>query len=145
MTNSREILLGAVIIGTCGLNCLAKTPTLSGKIVAYDPLLHAAKSASYEANKEVVIVETPARKNKYVKVVFIGFGTTQIEAKYFDGTESLTIQALRDHACDEDSPKLVTQVGLDQKSGTYLLTDAFKSQPPKIKSTECYDATPKKK
>jgi len=142
---TRKLLLNAAIVGACGVACLAKTPTLSGKMVAYDPLLHAAKAASYESNKEVVILEVPGRKNKYVKVVFVGFGTTQIEQKYFDGTEPLSVQALRDHACDEVSPRLVTQVGLDQKSGTYLLTDPYKAQSPKIKSVECYDATAKKK
>ena len=70
---------------------------------------------------------------------------TQIDPKYFDGTLPLSVQAIRDHACEDASPKLVPQLGPDQATGTYVLTDAFKnSPPPKIKKLECYDATGKK-
>jgi hypothetical protein len=141
----RKTMLTGVSIAALGLVCFAKTPTLSGKMVAYDPLLHAAKSATYGSNREEVILETAGPKNKYVKVVFVGFGTTQVDPKYFDGTTALTVRALRDHSCDESLPKIVAQVGLDQRSGTYLLTDAFKASPPgKIKTLECYEATEKK-
>jgi hypothetical protein len=145
MTKQNRTLLIGVAIVTLALACFAKTPTVTGKIVAYDPLLHAAKDASFVANKEAVILETPGGKSKYVKVVFIGFGTTQIEPKYFDGNLPLSMHALRDHACDESSPKIAPQISPDQAAGTYLLTDAFKnSPPPKIKKVECYDATGKK-
>ena len=141
MTNRNTALL-IVAIAALGLICFARTPTLSGKMVAYDPLLHASKAATYDANKEVVILETPGQKARYVKVVFVGFGTTQIDAKYFDGTQTLTVLALRDHTCDDRSPRIVPQLGLDQAAGTYVLTDAYKtSPPPKMKILECYDAT----
>ena len=144
MTKQNQALLTGVAIVGLGLACFAKVPTVTGKIVAYDPLLHAAKAASFVANKEVVILETPGQK-KYVKVVFVSFGTTQIEAKYFDGSLPLAVQAIRDRNCDDVSPNLVPQMSLNERAGTYLLTDAFKnSPPPKIKKLECYDATGKK-
>ncbi len=114
-------------------------------MVAYDPLSQAAKVASFVANKEVVILETPGQKSKFVKVVFVSYGTTQLDGKYFDGTLPLTVKALRDRSCDETNPKMVTQVSLNQGSGTYLLTEAFRNSPPaKIKKLQCYDATEKK-
>ncbi len=144
MTKQKAWLTGACVVALA-VACFAKVPTVTGKMVAYDPLLHAAKDATFAANKEIVILEVAGSKTRYVKVVFVGFGTTQIEPKYFDGTLPLSAQAIRDHACEETSAKFVPQLGPDQASGTYLLTEAFKnSPPPKIKKLECYDATGKK-
>ena len=145
MTQRNKAFLTGVAIAALGLACFGRTPSLSGKMVAYDPLSHAAKVASFVANKEVVILETPGRKTKYVKVVFVSYGTTQLDGKYFDGTLPVTVKALRDRSCDETNPKMVTQVSLNQSSGTYLLTEAFRnSPPPKIKKLQCYDVTEKK-
>src|SRR5450432_2442693 len=145
MTKRKATWLTGASILALAIACFAKAPTLTGKMVAYDPLLHAAKDATFAANKEIVILGVAGQKTRYVKVVFVGFGTTQIDPKYFDGTLPLSVQAIRDHACEDASPKLVLQLGPDQASGTYLLTDAFKnSPPPKIKKLECYDATGKK-
>ncbi len=145
MIERNKVFLTGVAIAALGLACFARTSSLSGKMVAYDPLLHAAKVASFVANKEAVIIETPGPKTKYLKIVFVGYGTTQLDAKYFGGALPLTVKAVRDHSCDEKDAKFATQVGLDQTSGTYLLTDAFKnSPPPKIKNLECYDAAEKK-
>jgi hypothetical protein len=144
MTMPKAWLTGACVVALA-MACFAKVPTITGKMVAYDPLLHAAKDATFVANKEIVILEVAGQKTRYVKVVFVGFGTTQIDPKYFDGTVPLSVQAIRDHACEETSPKLVPQLDPDQASGTYVLTDAFKNSPaPKIKKLECYDATRKK-
>ncbi len=134
--------LTIVVVLALVTSCFAKTPTLTGKMLAYDPLLHAGKVASTMTNREEIILEAPGHKAKYIKIVFVSVGTTQLDAKYFDGTTPLTVQVLRDRDCDEKSPRFVNQVGLDQRSGTYLLTDAFKkSPPPKIKTLECYEAT----
>ena len=123
----------------------AKTAKISGKIVAYDVMKHSSKSASDMQNEEVVVLESSGQKQKYVKVMFSSFGTTQIDPKYFDGTQPLEANVLRDHTCDEKAPTFVTQVSLEQIGGTYLLTDAFKSQPPgRIKTLECYVAIYKK-
>jgi 4-hydroxy-3-methylbut-2-enyl diphosphate reductase IspH len=123
----------------------AKTAKISGKIVAYDVMKHSSKSASDMQNQEVVVLESSGQKQKYVKVMFSSFGTTQIDPKYFDGTQPLEANVLRDHTCDEKAPTFVTQVSLEQIGGTYLLTDAFKSQPPgRIKTLECYVAIYKK-
>ena len=123
----------------------AKTAKISGKIVAYDVMKHSSKSASDMQNQEVVVLES-GQKQKYVKVMFSSFGTTQIDPEYFDGTQPLDANVLRDHTCDEKAPTFVTQVSLEQIGGTYLLTDAFKNQPPgRIKTLECYVAIYKKK
>ena len=124
----------------------AKTAKISGKIVAYDVMKHSSKSASDMQNQEVVVLESSGQKQKYVKVMFSSFGTTQIDPKYFDGTQPLEANVLRDHTCDEKAPTFVTQVSLEQIGGTYLLTDAFKNQPPaRIKNLECYVAIYKTK
>lgn len=145
MTRVKQALLMTVAVAAFPLAGVAKKPpTLTGKIVAYNPLLHAAKSATYGSNREEIILET-AEKTKYIKVVFVGFGTTQIDQKYFDGTQPLTAHALRDKSCDDKSPAIASQVTVTERAGTYLLTDAFKNSPPKIKSLECYEATEDKK
>jgi hypothetical protein len=145
MKERTKAFLTGVVIAALVLACFAKTSNLSGKMVAYDLLSHAAKVGSFVANKEVVILETPGQKSKYVKVVSVSYGTTQIDGKYFEGTLPVTVKALRDRTCDEKYPKMVSQYSLNQTSGTYLLTDAFKSSPlPRIKNLECYDALEKK-
>jgi hypothetical protein len=146
LQRQQKALLTAVAVGALGLVSLAKTSKLGGKIVGYDVMRHVTKTTSGVQNQEVVVLETDGPKQKYSKIVFSSFGTTQIEQKYFDGTEPLTVDVLRDHSCDEKEPRFVSQVSLDRIAGTYLLTDAFKTQPPaKIKTLECYAAIFKKK
>jgi hypothetical protein len=145
MTKLKTILHVTAAIVALQLTCAAKTPKFTGKMVAYDPFLHASKPSTMQSNKEVIILETPNHKKKYVKLVFISFGTKQLDEKYFDGSTPITVEALRDEECDERFPRYVTQVSLDQGAGSYLLTDAFKaSPPPHLKKLECYDATAKK-
>jgi hypothetical protein len=128
------------------LPCFAKTSTLAGKIVAYDLMQHASKQATDVQNQETVVLEATGSKHKYVKVVFSNFGMTQIEQKYFAGTEPLSVEVLREHSCDENSPRFVPQATLEKLGGTYLLTDPFKSSPPgKIKTLQCYVAIYRKK
>ena len=142
----KKSFLAALVIVACTLLSFAKNSKLTGKIVGYDVMHHSSKSASVVQNQEVVVLETANPKEKYVKVMFSSFGTTQIESKYFDGTEPLTIDVLRDHSCDEKTPAFVSQVSLEQIAGTYLLTHAFKSQAPgRIKTLKCYVAIYKKK
>ena len=139
-------LLTAITVLAFTLVCFARTQKMNGKIVAYDLMKHNAKNTSAMQNQEVIVMETPSQKQKYVKVTFSSFGTTQIEPKYFDGTQPLSVDVFRDKSCDEPSPQFVSQVSLEQMSGTYLLTDAFKSAPPgRIKHLECYVAIQKKK
>jgi len=130
----------------CAIVSSARNSKISGKIVAYDLMKHSSKSASDVQNQEVVVLETSGQKPKYAKVMVSSFGTTQIDPKYFDGTQPLEVDVFRDHSCDEKAPTFVTQVSLEQIGGTYLLTDAFKNHPPaRIKSLECYVAIYKKK
>ena len=142
----RRVLLTSLVIVAFGLLSVAKGTKLTGKIVAYDIMQHTSKNASALQNQETVVLETTNPKEKYAKVVFSSFGTTQIEQKYFDGTLPLTVDVLRDHTCDESAPRLVREVSIEQMGGTYLLTDAFKNRPPgRIKTLKCYAATYKKK
>ena len=141
-------LLTLATLMAFGLVCFAKTQKLTGKIVGYDLLKHTAKSANLQQNEEVVILETPSSKpkDKYVKVMFSSSSTTQIDPKFFDGTQPLTTDVFRDHSCDEKAPRFVREVSVQQMGGTYLLTDAYKTSPPgKIKSLECYVAIERKK
>ena len=146
MALHNKSLFAAVIVLTLTAVSFAKSQKLEGKVVAYDLMKHSAKAASSMQNQEIVVMEAPSQKQKYVKVMFSSFGTTQIEPQYFDGTHPLAVDVLRDKSCDERSPRFVSQVSLEQMSGAYLLTDAFKSAPPgRIKNLECYVAVYKKK
>lgn len=146
MRRRTKALLTTAAILAFAIVCSAKTAKISGKIVAYDVMKHASKSSSILQNQEVVVLETGGPKPKYAKVMFSSPGTTQIDPKYFDGTQPLEANVFRDHSCDEKAPMFVTQVSLEQIGGTYLLTDAFKNQPPaRIKTLECYVAIYKTK
>jgi hypothetical protein len=139
-------LLLAAAFAVCTLLAFGKIPMLSGKMVAYDVMKHSSKSASGQQNQEVVVLEIAGAKQKYVKVVFSSSSQTQLDQKYFDGSLPLEVGVFRDHSCDESAPRLVAQLQLEQMGGTYLLTDAFKAQPPgKIKTLPCYDAVERKK
>jgi hypothetical protein len=146
----RKKLLAATILSLAPLlissPALAKPMKLTAKMVAYNLMKHASKDATYEQNQEVVILQTIGPKQKYVKVVFSSFGTTQIDPKYFNGTLPLDVEVFRDHSCDEIAPAFAAQTGLEQIAGTYLLTDAFKNNPPpRLKNLVCYDAIYRKK
>lgn len=148
MARNNKLILTALTIAFLTLIASAKNPKFTGKIVAYDLLKHTSKSANLQQNEEVVVLETNStkKKGKYVKVVFSSSGTSQIEPKYFDGNQPLTADALREHSCDENSPRFVQEISLQQMGGTYLLTDAYKTSPPaRIKTLECYVAIYKKK
>jgi len=136
-----KALLTTAAIMAFAIVSSAKNTKISGKIVAYDVMKHASKSSSILQNQEVIVLEASGQKQKYAKVMFSSPGTTQIDPKYFDGTQPLQADVFRDHSCDEKAPTFVTQVSLEQIGGTYLLTDAFKNQPPaRIKTLECYVA-----
>jgi hypothetical protein len=145
MSKQTKACLRGLSILALGLMGFAKTPQLTGKIVAYDVLAHAGKAGTFVENKEIVILEAPSHKAKYIKVVVQGYGTVQIDPKYFSGDAPLTVRADRDKTCDEASPLIQAEV-TNPKTGTYLLTDPYKSSPPpKIKNVECYVAIAQKK
>ena len=146
MRHYQKALLTAVFIIAFALLSTARTAKLTGKIVGYDFMHHASKAASDTLNEEIIVLETPNPKQKYVKVMFSSLGTTQIDPKYFDGTQPLEVSVSRDKSCDEKMPTFVPQVSMEQIAGTYLLTDAYKIHPPpRIKTLECYAAIYKKK
>jgi len=148
LARNNKFILTALTIAFLTLIASAKTSRLTGKIVGYDLLKHTSKSANLQQNEEIVVLETNStkKKDKYVKVVFSSSGTSQIEPQYFDGTQPLTADVLREHTCDENSPRFVREISLQQMGGTYLLTDAYKTSPPaRIKTLECYVAIYKKK
>ncbi len=122
----KKALLIAVAMLSLAIVCFAKTKKLTGKMVAYDFMKHCAKPASLIQNEEVVVLETPNEKQKYVKLVFSSSGTTQIDPQYFDGSQPLAADVFRDKTCDEKAPTFVSQVSMEQIYETYLLTDAYK-------------------
>lgn len=148
MIRHTKIILPAVAFAAFVVTATAKTSKLTGKMVGYDLVRHTAKSANLQQNEEVVILDTnnSKQKNKYVKVMFSSSSTTQIDPKYFDGSQLLTTDVFRDHSCDEKIPRFVREITLEQMGGNYLLTDAYKASPPrKIKTLECYVAIQRKK
>ena len=146
MLRSRKTLLAALALVAFGQVSSAKPSKLAGKIVAYDVMRHAAKDATFQQNQEVIVLEIAGAKQKYLKVVFSSYGTTQIEQKYFEGTLPLEVEAFRDKSCDESAPRFVTQASPEHITGMYLLTDGFKDHPPaRIKTLDCYDAIYRKK
>jgi hypothetical protein len=146
LPGQHKALLIAVSTLALGLVSLAKASKITGKIVAYDLMRHNSKAATFMQNQEIVVLETGGEKEKYVKVIFSSFDTSQIDAKYFDGTLPLEVEVLRDHSCDQRGPVFATQANLQQIAGTYLLTEAFKNHPPaSIKTLKCYAAIYKKK
>jgi len=141
-----KALLVAVALLALGLASFAKASRIAGRIVAYDLMRHNSKAATFMQNQEIVVLETSGEKEKYIKVIFSSSDTSQIDAKYFDGTLPLEVVALRDRTCDQRGPVFVTQPSLEQIAGTFLLTDAFKNRPPaSIKNLKCYAAIYKKK
>lgn len=145
MRPGKPVLLAAAILALTPLS-LAKTLKFTGKMVAYDVMKHASKDATFSQNQEVVILETTRPKQKYVKVVFSSFGTTQIDPKYFDGTLPLDVDVFRDRSCDEIAPTFASEASLNQIAKTYLLTDAFKQHPPaRIRNLDCYAAIYRKR
>ena len=148
MPRATKPILTAVAVALFVIAATAKTSKLTGKILAYDLVRHTSKSANLQQNEEIVILDTnsPKPKDRYVKVTFSSSSTTQIDPKYFAGTQPLTTDVFRDHSCDEKMPRFVREVSLEQMGGTYLLTDAYKTSPPgKIKTLECYVAIQRKK
>ena len=139
-------LLTAAVIAALALACFARGTQITGKIVAYDVMRHASKNATALQNEETVILAAEGRKEKFVKVMFASAGTTQIDPKYFDGSQPMTVDVFRDRSCDEKTPIFVPEVRSEQIAGTYLLTDAFKAQSPgRLKTLDCYVAIYKKK
>lgn len=146
MPGHHKALPTAIAILALGLASFAKASKIAGKIVAYDLMRHNSKAATFMQNQEIVVLETSGEKERYIKVIFSSSDTSQIDAKYFDGTLPLEVDVVRDHTCDQRSPVFVTQASLEQIAGTFLLTDAFKNHPPaSIKNLKCYAAIYKKK
>ena len=146
MSRTYKFRLLLFTFGAWALLCVAKNPTLNGKMVAYDLMRHAAKDAGGQQNEEVIVLQLSGPKPKLVKVVYSSSDTTQIDPKYFDGSAAFDVQVFRDKSCDESAPRFVSQVQVEKMGGTYLLTDAFKSQSPgRIKSLPCYVAIARKK
>lgn len=50
MTKQKTTWLTGAWVVALAIACFAKVPTITGKMVAYDPLLHAAKDATFSAN-----------------------------------------------------------------------------------------------
>lgn len=143
MSNRARFMLLLLLLSlSLSAPCAAKARHIHGTVVAYDPAYHILKESSFVRNLEVVIVElSPAGKSpSFIKVVFEGFGPTQIEQDVLDGVKPLDTWAVRDGTCDEARPRLVTKFNLlGNGSGTFLMNSSrVKGQPPQIDRLRCF-------
>jgi len=124
--------------------CAAQTRCLHGTVIAYDPVYHSIKQASFVRNREVVIAEIqgPGKHKSYVKVVIESFGQRQLEDRQLEGEQTIDVSGVRDRKCDEGRPEFVTEIEVGSGSGKYMLNRAnATSAPPRIEQLRCYRVT----
>ena len=127
---------------------LASTGMASGKerhfkgtIVAYDPIYHSLKQASFVKNLEVTIADVGRKPDneKFIKLIFEGFGTQQVADDVLGGHTLFSVQAVRDTSCDENHPHILREVDSFQGSGAFLLNETHRAQSlGEITGLECY-------
>lgn len=125
---------------------LGRTQSLKGTLVAYDPLYHGLKQASFVKNLEVTVADVGSTgKERFVKVVFEGFGDRQLSDDVLNGEKPFAVRGVRDKTCDEAHPRVLREADWEadsttlQGSGTFLLnkTHRTKSLGP-MENLECY-------
>jgi hypothetical protein len=120
-----------------GLSLFVPTATASGKgrhfkgtIVAYDPGYHSLKQPSFVRNLEVTIADVGRKGSDptFIKLIFEGFGTQQVAHDVLRGRKPFSVRGTRDTSCDEDHPRLLSEVDSFQGSGTFLLNETHRTQ-----------------
>lgn len=112
-----------------------------GMIVAYDPSYHSLKQASFVKNLEVTIADVGRRESnqRFVKLIFEGFGTQQVAEDVLAGQAPFSVQAIRDKSCDEGHPQTTNSTDSFQGSGTFVLNETHRNQSlGGISYLECY-------
>jgi hypothetical protein len=121
---------------------LGKSRNLRGTIIAYDPLFHGLKHPSFVKNLEVTVADlrSGGKPQQLVKVVFEGFGKSQLSQDILDGEKSFQVRAVRDTSCDEAHPRILSQLESDfQGSGTFVLNSAHRTTSlESVENLECY-------
>jgi hypothetical protein len=155
--NSRNIALATGFIVSLILTtfCFGWTKELTGRVFAYDPMVHILKLASFVENQEIVLLQIDSGRHgkRYIKLVVHGFSQTQIPDNYFTGDSILTMRATRDRNCDQKTVDFVTSVVDDEhpkarpdgtkevplNGGKFIISQHFKGQPlPQLSNLECY-------
>jgi hypothetical protein len=131
MNHTRQFIavMAVCVFGLPAIHALGRGRNLKGTIVAYDPIFHAMKQASFVKNLEVTIIDlgTTGHPKRIVKVIFEGFGKSQLSQDVLDGEKLFEGRAVRDKSCDETHPRILGQIEPEQAfqgSGTFLLNRA---------------------
>lgn len=101
-----------------------------GTIVAYDPVYHGLKQPSFVRNLEVTIADVTRKRGhrRLVKLIFEGFGAQQVPDDVLEGRTHFNVRAIRDASCDEDHPRVLSEVDPFQGSGAFLLNQTHRVQ-----------------
>ena len=117
--------------------------TAQGKVIAFLLSTHVAKMTSAK-NKEVVIarVTMAGGHKQIVKIIFLGFGPSQVSEEMLHGTKLFRIRLARDPSCDEKRIMMIRpeDVSANTLSSTaYVLNEASsREESTLIASIDCY-------
>ena len=118
MKNARQFIpvIALFVLGLPTIYALGRSRNLRGTIIAYDPMYHGLKQASFVKNLEVTVADLGSAGNPQplVKVVFEGFGKSQLSQDVLDGEKPFQGRAVRDKSCDEAHPRILSQAESEQ-------------------------------
>lgn len=126
------------------VHALSRGRNLKGTIVAYDPMYHGLKQASFVKNLEVTIAELGNAESspRFVKIVFEGFGQRQLSQDILAGEKPFHVRAMRDKSCDEAHPRILSQAESGQAlqaSGAFLLNETHDAKEfSSVENLACY-------
>jgi hypothetical protein len=146
MKNARQFIpvIALFVLGLPTIYALGRSRNLRGTIIAYDPMYHGLKQASFVKNLEETVADLGSAGNPQplVKVVFEGFGKSQLSQDVLDGEKPFQGRAVRDKSCDEAHPRILSQAESEQAlqgSGTFLLNQTHRATPlGPVESLVCY-------
>src|SRR5579885_339008 len=132
--NKAALLSFALLV--LALDCSGSNTSLTGQIVAYNPLFRAAKNTFAENGEETVF---RLRNGTYVKLRVVSFKDTDFIGPYLKNGTEWHVKAHRDASCDESLPRVAPASKFSSSSATYILTEPFKDTPPdEIRDLKCY-------
>jgi hypothetical protein len=146
MKNARQFIpvIALFVLGLSTIYALGRSRNLRGTIIAYDPMYHVLKQASFVKNLEVTVADLGSTGNpqQLVKVVFEGFGKSQLSQDVLNGEKPFQVHAVRDKSCDEAHPRILSQAESEQAfqgSGTFLLNQVHRTTPlGPVENLVCY-------
>lgn len=143
MKTSRMLLLIIALLLVCipVAHGFGKSQKMRGVIVAYDPVYHGLKQPSFVKNIEVAVADvgTDDANERFVKLIFEGFGTKQVTDDVLNGKVPFTVRTIRDTSCDEPHPRWLTEPNSFEGSGPFLLNETHKALPvDSVSGLACY-------